>query len=316
MGTNDKRIIEIVEYYLENEESSTLTAYNISSETLHRYKRSYKDIAKNFGIKKDVIKILENYSEKEIKKIASGKGVGTQSKKIQLDFSGNKFKFCLFSDTHIGSIFFLEDLYFKMLEECEKQNVDAYFHAGDVTEGMSHRPGHVYELTHIGLAAQRDYAIELLSKITKPLYMISGNHDHWMEKVAGINVVIDIAAHIENAVFVGRHTGNVMVNKCKIQLWHGEDGSSYATSYRMQKVIESITGGSKPNVLLLGHVHKMAYIFERHIHAISGGCVQLQTDFMKMKRLAAHTGFWIVELTMNNKGNVVNCAPSWYPFYM
>jgi len=316
MAVKKEKVIEVINFYLNTSEKETLKVFSITSETLHRYKRRYKECVTDFDLAINLKKIKENYTEKEIFAIAGGGRIIPGQDKVPIvDFSGKKYKFCFFTDTHMGSKFFHEDHYWAMLERAKKERVEAYYHAGDVTEGMSNRPGHIYELSHLGFEKQKDYAIKLLSEIKKPLYLISGNHDRWFIKSNGANVVKNIADNIKNAEFLGHDMGIVSIKKSNIQMWHGEDGSSYATSYRMQKVIESLTGGTKPNVLLLGHVHKMGYFFERHIHAISGGCIETQSSWMRSKRLAAHTGFWIVELTINKKGHVVTCSPTWYPFY-
>ena len=181
---------------------------------------------------------------------------------------------------------------------------------------MSHRAGHVYELTHIGYHAQKEHAIEVLESCPAPLYMIDGNHDRWYIKSNGALIVSDIADKIEHATFLGHDEGDINIGEnATIKMWHGEDGSSYATSYRIQKVIESFTGGEKPNILLLGHVHKQGYFFERHIHAISGGCIEKQSSWMRGKRLQAHTGFWIVEATVNENG-VSRLKTEWFPLYV
>ena len=71
----------------------------------------------------------------------------------------------------------------------------------------------------------------------------------------------------------------------------------------------------KPNILLLGHTHKALYIFERNIHCVSLGCLQQQSSWMKGKRIAAHTGFWIIEVCINETG-VAWFQPRFYPFYV
>ena len=108
--------------------------------------------------------------------------------------------------------------------------------------------------------------------------------------------------------------GDLLVGGIKITLWHGEDGSSYSYSYRTQKIIESMAGGTKPNILLTGHVHKAYYFFDRNIHAVGSGCIQAQTAWMRGKRLAAHPGFWIVEATVHD-GSVVKFQPTFHAFY-
>jgi predicted phosphodiesterase len=279
----------------------------------HRFKDA---IDKDVKISNVLQRIQDNYTDKELKAIANGGRIIPGQDKIPIvDFSGNKYRFCHFTDTHMGSIFFKEEMFNSMLKESKKMKVDAFYLSGDVTEGMSNRPDHVYSLAKIGYTAQRDYAIDMLKQIKKPLYMVSGNHDRWFIKSNGANIVGDIADNIKNAEFIGHDTGIVNVNGCNIQPWHGEDGNSYATSYRIQKVVESLVGGSKPNVMLFGHTHKHLYMFERNIHCLSGGSIELQTDWMRSKRLIAHTGFTIAEITINKDGNVTSFWHKWYPFY-
>jgi len=82
----------------------------------------------------------------------------------------------------------------------------------------------------------------------------------------------------------------------------------------VQKIIEAFTGGEKPNVLLTAHTHKALYLFDRNIHAVSTGSIQRQSGFMRYKRLAAHTGFWIIGGKIRD-GEIVQFTPTWYPFY-
>lgn len=90
--------------------------------------------------------------------------------------------------------------------------------------------------------------------------------------------------------------------------------NSYASSYRVQKIIESLQGGTKPNILICGHTHKSLYLFERNIHAISAGCMQFQTPFMRGKKLSAHTGYWIIEFE-ERSGEVLSFTQTFYPLY-
>ena len=90
--------------------------------------------------------------------------------------------------------------------------------------------------------------------------------------------------------------------------------NSYATSYRLQKLVESYTSGKKPNILLAGHVHKYCVLFERMVHCVSVPSLQMQTEWMRSKKLPAHTGFLIIEFD-SNKDGVCNFQVKLYPFY-
>lgn len=315
---SEKKIIEIISFYVEHGESATLENFGISSSTLNRTRTDFnKKKLKLDSIPSSVRKILDTYTPAELNAIASGaKIIPGQPKIPNIDFSGTKFRFLYYTDPHFGSVFFPEEAYFKMLKEAKKQKVEACFISGDITEGMSNRAGHIYDLTHLGVEQQRNYAIQLLNEFKKPTYAIDGNHDRWFIKSAGVHIVSDIAKEVKNFHFLGHDNAIIGIKNSNIQLWHGEDGNSYAVSYRVQKVIESISGGNKPNILLLGHTHKMGYFFLRNIHAISGGSICMQTNWMRAKRIEAHVGFWIITATFGKDGSVKALETKWYPFYL
>jgi hypothetical protein len=87
-------------------------------------------------------------------------------------------------------------------------------------------------------------------------------------------------------------------------------------SYKVQKRIEAMSGGEKPNVLAIGHYHKAEYIPEyRNVHAFQTGCLQAQTPFMRGKGISAMIGGWIVELHLNVDGAIESLTSSFRSFY-
>lgn len=262
-----------------------------------------------------VKKLFDRFTVDELKKIADGKAINPkQLERPVLNFEGDELTFGFMTDPHIGSIFFEDSLMESFYKECEKQKANLIFCSGDITEGMSNRPDQIYELTDIGFSAQIEHAQILLNKAPLPILAIDGNHDRWGIKSGGIFVVKEIAKKVPQMTFLNHDVGDTMINGTKWTLWHGEDTSSYATSYRIQKIIESMTGGDKPNVLLLGHTHKQAYIFERNVHAVSGGALSYQSSWMRAKRIPCHTGFHILKARIND-GQIINFTVTWYPFY-
>ena len=204
-----------------------------------------------------------------------------------------------------------------MAEKVRELGCECVLHCGDLTEGMRiRRVGtQMYELSDLGFEAQRDRAVELLSKYGGlPIYIISGNHDAFFKEYAGADIVRAVAERVEGVTYLGYDTADIQVEGITIRLWHGGDGNSYALSYRLQKVIESMSGGTKPGILLAGHVHKFCYIFERNVHAISCPCRQMQTDWMRGKKLAAHTGFLVLDFEVH-EGCISNLTVRLFPFY-
>lgn len=295
----------------------------LSRETVRRYCRKGGHVDGGGG-SPDVVtknqllaKIAEKYSEKELKLIAQGGMPMEMRHQAVHDFGGEEITIGYMGDIHIGSVY-TDYAYLKDARKAFKANkVDMVVITGDVTEGMSNRPGHIYECTELGYDAQKKKSIELLKPFDFcPVKMIDGNHDRWYIKSAGAHIVKDICAELgENFEFLGHDEGDILINGVvKVKLWHGEDASSYAISYRLQKLIESFSGGEKPHVLFAGHVHKDGQFLIRNVHCISTGSIQKQSKWMRGKRISAHTGFGVVRMVVNESG-VGTLTRTFYPFY-
>jgi len=290
-----------------------------NKETLRRFKsEGRKRFPEWMAFMESTKAIRDNYSQSEIDQIAKGSRIiPTRTKTISMQ--GNHVRFAFITDTHMGGTCFHQDVWEAIVKEINTSNVDMIFHTGDVVDGTnSSRMDCIYDLTHIGYSAQKEYAIENLSMLEAPIYAVSGNHDRWYIKSAGARIVDDIANNVPNMTFLGDDMADFIIENgerpIRIRLWHGEDGSSYATSYRVQKLVESFSGGDKPSILLCGHTHKQIAMVERNIECISGGAVCFQSNWMRSKKMANHTGFYIVDFTFNERG-IVKFSPTWYPFY-
>lgn len=312
------KVLEVVGFLIEHGVVDTCNAFGLTEETLNRYKREAR---KYYGDSLDtILKLTNQFSLEEINKLASGASLANPNatKRLKIDFSSEEITFGIMSDTHIGSIWTEPEYILGAFEEMDKQGCSMLFHPGDLVEGMMGRPGDVYELSQIGYKAQKDESIRIFKNWTKPLYIPSGNHDgSFNTKLgAGMDIVEDVCNNLgPNAHYLGINDGDLIINGVTIKLWHGGDGSSYSLGYRDQKLIESFTGGEKPNILITGHIHKAYYFFYRNIHTIGGGSMQKQSGWMRAKKIQAHTGFWIVKAGLA-KGEVKWIAPRWYPFYI
>lgn len=106
--------------------------------------------------------------------------------------------------------------------------------------------------------------------------------------------------------------GLILVQRHGKAIW---SHNSYSWSYRPQKIAESLEGGTKPNVLLIGHYHKAEYLFYRNIHIVQAGTTQAQTPWMRSKALYASLGYWILELDVTDEGQVDACRSTFFPCY-
>lgn len=258
----------------------------------------------------------ENLTEQEaITVIKSSRA--KQYKNPPLGISGKRFRYGYFSDTHIGHKEFKPELYDKMCTVFKKEKVEFIVTSGDIIEGMSNRPGHVYELTHIGIHQQLAYAKQLFDKLPTVCYGITGNHDDWAYKPQNMGIVVgeELEQRVKNFKFVGRNEGIIIPKKnVKMMLFHPNDGSAYSLGYKMQKLIESFSGGDKPNIVHQGHYHKSIYMFIRNVHGFESSTLMGQSEWMRGKKIAAHIGFGIVDV-YTNKNGVDRIVHSFFPYY-
>lgn len=257
------------------------------------------------------------YSPEELMLLCRGEGLRDKSLTYpKVCLRGKHHKIGVISDGHLGSKYSPLEWHYAAFKEFEDQGCECVLHTGDLVEGLTPRriSTQIYELTHIGYKAQRDLAVEVYSKCRLPIYAISGNHDMYFNEFAGANIVEDICNAVPNMTYLGHDQADIEFDGATVRLFHGSDASSYSSSYRLQKLVESYTGGKKPHILLAGHVHKYCHIFERHINAVSVPCLQMQSGFMRSKKLPAHTGFLIIEFDTTSMG-VCNFKVTLYPFY-
>ena len=228
------------------------------------------------------------------------------SKKHFHYFNRNHVKLGIMSDTHIGHSRTDEDFIVSAFKHFAKAQVEAVYHAGDLLEGMSGRDGQIYELSHIGFQAQMDAAVELFKESPVKIYGITGNHDAWYMKKQ--NMGVNVGKALEERLpgkfeFLGESEADVELAKnIKMKLFHPNDGTAYAISYKPQKLVESLGGGEKPNIIIEGHYHKSLQMFTRNVHIFEAGTFMNQSEFMRLKKIPSHKGYWILDIYYGGRG--------------
>ena len=226
-------------------------------------------------------------------------------------------KFAIVSDTHFGSIYtqitHLHDFY----DLCAREGIKDVYHTGDITDGLKMRPGHEYELYEISADGQCEDVIKNYPKrdgITT--HFITGNHDASLFKHVGFDIGRAIAKERPDMNYLGRDCAVVeLTPNCTLELRHPWDGSPYAISYRLQKMIEAMEADSKPSILAVGNYHKEITMFYRNIHALLTACFQSQTGFMRNKSLAAMMGGFIITIRVATDGTILGFTPEYIPYY-
>jgi predicted phosphodiesterase len=236
-----------------------------------------------------------------------------------------EIRFGVVSDTHLASE--SEDLEHlsQIYDIFQREGIKRVFHAGDISDGMGVYVGQENSLKCIGVAKQAEYVTKHYpSRKGIVTSFITGNHDLKIYRTSGMDIGGLIAKGglvedgpeqkefkgREDLEYLGRYYARVNWNNTKIDLIHPDHGFSYAISYAPQKYINELEGGSKPDILLFGHLHRMMYMNYRNVHLFMAGCFQRQTDFLKRKGISPVRGGWIIDLDFDRKKRIKKVTPT------
>ncbi len=223
------------------------------------------------------------------------------------------------SDQHLGSKYERLDVLNDLYDWFEAEGADRVFNSGNWIDGEDEKNRH--DLAVHGLEPQLDYAVK-----TYPIrpglktYAVWGeDHEGWFARRESINIGRFFERKMLDAgrtdwVDLGFMEGNIdLVHpttgaRTSLLVMHPGGGTSYALSYRAQKLVESLQGGEKPSVILIGHYHKLSVNLIRGVWAIQVGCSQDQTPFMRKIPTEPHVGGVLVKLTQDPEtGAITGC---------
>lgn len=259
--------------------------------------------------------------------VGLSKTIATTSSETILNvkkLSVNTYRFGAVGDSHLGSKYERLDVIEALYDLYQKEGITTVYHTGNWIDGEA--PFNKHDIHIHGLDKQIQYMIEKYPKrkgITT-YYVAGDDHEGWYTNRLGINIgkYLEIKAREagrNDLVFLGHMEADVILKakngETRLRVLHPGGGSSYAVSYTAQKIVESYTGGDKPDVLLIGHYHKAEYGFIRGVHAVQTACGMDQSPFMRKKRLAAHLGGWIIEFSTDDNGAVSRFKQEFIPFY-
>lgn len=236
------------------------------------------------------------------------------------------YRFGVTGDNHLCSKYERLDVLHALYDLFKEEGIETVYNTGNWIDGEARFNKH--DLNTHGLDNQLDYWIKNFPQrdgITTH-YITGDDHEGWYTQREQINVGELSQFKAERAGrsdlhYIGHMEADIILpakepgGKTIIRVLHPGGGSAYAVSYTAQKIVESYSGGEKPDVLLLGHYHKAEYSYIRGVHTVQTGCTQDQTPFMRKKRLAAHLGGWIIEIATDDIGAVTKFRQEFFPFY-
>jgi DNA polymerase II small subunit/DNA polymerase delta subunit B len=222
----------------------------------------------------------------------------------------NIIRFGLIGDTQIGSLYQNRDGLKAYYKQCHEEGVDDILHGGDVLDGWRVYRGQEFELRPDGKSwpEQKNLFVEEMPKHEgMRTIFITGNHDASFKNLVGMVVGDELSAARPDWKFIGQDVGDVTLKTkqgqtFRVRLIHPGGGTAYAVSYHAQKIIESMPGGEKPDLLGIAHYHKAMFMpAYRNVECIEVGCFQWQTPFMIRFSIAAHVGGWIITVHLNER---------------
>ncbi len=217
----------------------------------------------------------------------------------------NTYCFGAFGDLHAGSKYTRWDVREDLTRKAEEAGAQLIFDTGNWIDGEMRFNRH--DLEAHGLDNQVRLLAERYPKTDLATLAVTGaDHEGWYVKSEGIDVgrycesIMTEAGHKwinlgymqADVVLRNANTGKTAI----LRVMHPGGGTGYALSYRPQRIIESMEGGEKPAILLLGHYHKLDPGLVRNSWYCQTGCSQDQTPFMAQKAIEAHVGGAIISL--------------------
>jgi len=239
----------------------------------------------------------------------------------------NTFLFGACGDNHLGSKYARLDVLNALYDRYAEEGVDRVYNTGNWIDGEARFNKH--DLIAHGVEGQLNYLREHYpQRAGINTYAVSGDdHEGWYAQSFGIN----IGKRAEQAMreigrtdwhdlgYMEAHIRLVNANTGKASILavvHPGGGSSYAVSYSIQKIIESLDGGEKPAVGLYGHYHKLWAGNIRNVWVTQTGTTEDQTPFMRKKKLEAHVGGTLIKLHQDPEtGAIVRFQPELMRFF-
>lgn len=250
---------------------------------------------------------LKRHLEIERKKVEALADV--QGKMVVNKTKENTIRFAVTGDRHHGSLYHHGAALHAFYDFCVREGVKDVYDAGDMLDGHKVYRGQEFELRDIGFEAQMN-GVVTHSPTGVKTWFVTGNHDASFKNAAGVPVGSCISERVKGYGFLGEEQARVRWEtpngQFELMLIHPGGGSSYAVSYRPQKIVESLEGGTKPDMLAIGHYHKAEFLPSyRNVAVLQTGTFQRQTPFMARQGLSAHVGGWIVEVSINEGNKVI-----------
>lgn len=241
----------------------------------------------------------------------------TEIRRLEIKPIKDYFKFGVISDTHHASRLHMQAEEEDFVAYAYKQGVREMFHSGDVLAGINMYPGQGSEIISWGMEEQVKIAVDELPQHKGLRYhILGGNHDESFLKAAGADPLERLAALRPDVIHYGYHLALIDVFKVRLELHHLKKAGAYAQTYHLQKAIEAMPGGMKPQILLAGHTHTPVVLPSyRNVAAFQCGCFEGQTRYLKRMHIDPVPAAWILTIGIDEDGSLRSIMPEYVHYY-
>lgn len=328
--------------YLHNHTAERTTVAELS-ERLDRSERSIREALQEVRAAGFCVDVQETDEVGEVARLSRTEPASA-GRVVPLPWYTRQVQIGIVTDTHLANLFAAEEELHFAYDRFAAEGITDVFHAGDLVDGSGRYgyPGHSMEVREDCYTPRQTcaYAIDnypqrdgITTRFIESMKCHAGwdlqrdGFDHGYSLQYGFNYLKKTPQGSEllhkpgrpDLQFLGYDSARVTIGPeslTLVDILHPGGGSSYALSYRPQKWSESLEGGSKPHLAIMGHYHKLNYIRPRNIHVLSAECLEWQTPFMARHGIQAHVGFAILRLGLDSDGTIREFKPEWFPFFL
>jgi predicted phosphodiesterase len=209
------------------------------------------------------------------------------------------------SDTHLNNKQCDIDSLHKFYEDADKEWVDAFIHAGDLTDWINVYKWQIYELLNLSFDDQLRYVAENYPKIDgKETYFISGNHDESWLKQWWINFGDAVSRERLDMKHLGFYNASLKLNGFDVEMQHGWGSSPYAASYHLQRFMERIPQEVHLDLRVLWHYHRELSMLYRGALAMLPWAFLKENLLAKRFKLGNNISGSVVKLKRNEDGKL------------
>ncbi len=264
--------------------------YDLSEEEIEDIKEALKKDGYVFDDENNAIKIKNKMPEIITKKI---------------EFNSNKFKICMLSDTHLGSIYDRLDVLDYIYEKGDKKDIDFYFHSGDFFEGILEFPNHQSELVAPTFFDQIQYAFEKYPVSNKNTFIINGNHEIITNKKEKRDLLEELQLLRNDLIYLKGIEAHLQIGDLRILIEHGSTNNLKMKINAIKKKLDRINEERKPHLMQTGHMHMAFYLLHNDTNVFQTPALMLNRHNNLPENKKNENGVWWLELELDEKKEIV-----------